>query len=368
MPASLPLAVTEHDPAAAPMPSRWWCWCTVPSTGRPVSPGSVRRLDDLHTVAYDRRGYQGSRDALPLNTTLDGHIDDLLAVIDGRTSVVVGHSYGGDVALGAALRPVGGRRDRRGGGLRATDAVAGPWARSSTSAAAMQADPASAVPTRSCRPPERRGGRALLPAHGRGRGLGPAVRRGQGGATGRRAGTGGRAGGHPDRRGPLRRQRLWPCPPPSADGDRSAPRHRATVGWLAEHVPGAELVEIAGASHGAHLTHPDAFAAMVRSAVARAGYSVGSTMNMLVSGASGLIGTALVERLQPGGPPVTRLVRNPTGPPGGTRPGPADLTWAPDRGQIDVAGLDRAGTLSTASSTWPGPASGTGVGRAAASR
>ncbi len=66
-------------------------------------------------------------------------------------------------------------------------------------------------------------------------------------------------------------------------------------------------------------------------------------MNILVSGASGLIGTALVERLQREGTTVTRLVRNPTGPPGGTRPGPADLTWAPDRGQIDVAGLDRAG-------------------------
>jgi pimeloyl-ACP methyl ester carboxylesterase len=59
-------------------------------------------------------------------------------------------------------------------------------------------------------------------------------------------------------------------------GELSAARHRDTVAWLAEHVPGAELAEIAGANHGAHLTHPDAFAAMVRSAVARAGYPVGS--------------------------------------------------------------------------------------------
>ncbi len=41
--------------------------------------------------------------------------------------------------------------------------------------------------------------------------------------------------------------------------------------WLVEHTPGAELFEIAGAGHGAHLTHPDAFAAFVRAAVARAG-------------------------------------------------------------------------------------------------
>lgn len=64
----------------------------------------VRRLDDLPTVVYDRRGYQGSRGALPLTVTLDGQVDDLLAVIDGRPSVVVGHSYGGDIALAAALR------------------------------------------------------------------------------------------------------------------------------------------------------------------------------------------------------------------------------------------------------------------------
>jgi pimeloyl-ACP methyl ester carboxylesterase len=38
-----------------------------------------------------------------------------------------------------------------------------------------------------------------------------------------------------------------------------------------EHTPDAELIEIEGAAHGAHLTHPDAFAGFVRAAVARAG-------------------------------------------------------------------------------------------------
>jgi pimeloyl-ACP methyl ester carboxylesterase len=53
-------------------------------------------------------------------------------------------------------------------------------------------------------------------------------------------------------------------------GEHSASRHRDSVTWLVDHTPGAELFEIAGASHGAHLTHPDAFAAMVRSALALA--------------------------------------------------------------------------------------------------
>jgi pimeloyl-ACP methyl ester carboxylesterase len=53
-------------------------------------------------------------------------------------------------------------------------------------------------------------------------------------------------------------------------GEHSAPRHRDSVGWLVDHVPDAELVEIPGAGHGAHLSHPDAFAAMVRRTLARA--------------------------------------------------------------------------------------------------
>jgi pimeloyl-ACP methyl ester carboxylesterase len=51
-------------------------------------------------------------------------------------------------------------------------------------------------------------------------------------------------------------------------GTASAAHHRDTVAWLASHVPGAELFEIEGAAHGAHLTHPDRFADLVRAAVA----------------------------------------------------------------------------------------------------
>jgi pimeloyl-ACP methyl ester carboxylesterase len=43
--------------------------------------------------------------------------------------------------------------------------------------------------------------------------------------------------------------------------------HRLTVAWLANHVPGAAMMDIEGAGHGAHLSHPDAFARFVRRAV-----------------------------------------------------------------------------------------------------
>ena len=77
----------------------------------------MRRLPDMTAVAYDRRGYQGSRGGGVVG--LGGHIEDLLAVMEeartgggpaagssagrGRPVVAIGHSLGGDVVMGAAL-------------------------------------------------------------------------------------------------------------------------------------------------------------------------------------------------------------------------------------------------------------------------
>jgi hypothetical protein len=47
-------------------------------------------------------------------------------------------------------------------------------------------------------------------------------------------------------------------------GEGSAPHHRRGVEWLGENVPGASVFPIEAAQHGAHLSHPDHFAAMTR--------------------------------------------------------------------------------------------------------
>jgi pimeloyl-ACP methyl ester carboxylesterase len=52
---------------------------------------------------YDRRGYGDSLNATGAPVAIDGHVADLLRVLDGRSAVVVGHSFGGVTALGAAL-------------------------------------------------------------------------------------------------------------------------------------------------------------------------------------------------------------------------------------------------------------------------
>ena len=66
----------------------------------------ARRVERFDVVAYDRRGYQGSRSSGP--ATLEVHADDLLALASieatRRPVIVFGHSFGGVVSFAAALR------------------------------------------------------------------------------------------------------------------------------------------------------------------------------------------------------------------------------------------------------------------------
>ena len=57
-------------------------------------------------------------------------------------------------------------------------------------------------------------------------------------------------------------------------------------------------------------------------------------MRVAVTGATGLIGTALVERLRRDGHTVARLVRDPA------KAGPGDVVWDPEAGTIDRAALE----------------------------
>ncbi len=67
----------------------------------------ARALPEMDLVAYDRRGYQGSRALGP--GTLREHVNDLVSVLASeraRTSrpvLALGHSFGGVVVLGAAI-------------------------------------------------------------------------------------------------------------------------------------------------------------------------------------------------------------------------------------------------------------------------
>ncbi len=217
-------------------------------------------LSEFDVIAYDRRGYHRSLGARPPTGDLFRHARDLISLLRGRSAVVFGHSFGADVALAAAsLRP---------------DTVAAvmayeppmPWApwwpkRSAGSSALASRSPGEAAEnfmrsvlgdarwdrlserTRSQRRAE---GAALVAEMTSIRGAQP----------------------------------IDPAsvsvPTVVARGTESHSRHRTSAEVMARLVPGAELVEIEGAGHDAHRTHPDAVAAILRAVVRRSGLDPGS--------------------------------------------------------------------------------------------
>jgi pimeloyl-ACP methyl ester carboxylesterase len=233
-----------------------------PASGSPASPlvvvlvhGSldrgtsfarvVRRLPDLHVVTYDRRGYHHSR-TTKLATSLEDHVADLVSVVDGRPSVLVGHSYGGDVVLGAAeasdaVKAVGiyepplpwsdwwPRRPNRGAAAEDPAAFAESFFRRVVSDDAWERLPEKA------RAERRADGPALMAEL----------------ASLRRD------------RSPIEFSKIV-VPVVLGRGGRSLPHHRRAIDALVELLPTTEVVEFPGATHGAHLSQPDAFAAFVR--------------------------------------------------------------------------------------------------------
>jgi pimeloyl-ACP methyl ester carboxylesterase len=64
-----------------------------------------RRISRFDVIAYDRRGYQGSRDLRPVD--LDHHVADLRALVEREASrqpvILFGHSFGGVVTFATAI-------------------------------------------------------------------------------------------------------------------------------------------------------------------------------------------------------------------------------------------------------------------------
>ena len=218
---------------------------------------AFRRLRGCELVRYDRRGYGRSRSA-GVCADLGEQVDDLETVVAGHPSVVVGHSLGGVLALAFA--------DRHPDLTRAVVAYEAPmawtdwWPSTTAGGAAVGGggSPADAA--------ERFMRRMVgderweaLPSRTQ------AERRAEGPALvaelqAMRA----------DATAPYVPEAL-PMPVVAAHGSEGRAHHREAARRLADAAPHGELAVIDGAGHGAHLTHPEAFADVVRRAVARAG-------------------------------------------------------------------------------------------------
>lgn len=192
-------------------------------------------------VRYDRRGY-GDRWDHPGPFDVEGNLADVAAIIADRPAVVVGHSYGGQVALGAA--------QHLGDQIVGVSTYETPlsfmdwWPTDTAGAVGVAAGPENAAETfmirmigrdRWERLPERtrmerrREGRALVQE--------------------------------------LSELRLGASWDPAAIGCRvlcgrgslAADHHRRAVDWLTDSIVDATAVVIEGATHGAHMSHPESF-------------------------------------------------------------------------------------------------------------
>lgn len=207
-----------------------------------------RRLDTEHRVLrYDRRGYGRSRPH-PGPFGMESQVEDLVGVLDGEPAVLFGHSYGGDIALAAAMRHPE---------LVRAAAVYEPplswldWWPGSTAGAdalATRGDPADAA---------ERFMRRLVGDERWAR-LPPATR------TARRREGVAMVGELTD----LRTRAPWvgsevKVPVVAIHGSRGRPHHRMSTEYLAATLPDCRVVQIAGARHFGPNTHPVEVAAVI---------------------------------------------------------------------------------------------------------
>jgi len=203
-----------------------------------------RRLDDeFRVLRYDRRGYGRS---VPHEGPFDmaGQVADLAHVLAGRRAVVVGHSYGGNVALATAER--------------LPELIAGvviyetplswePWWPGTTAGAS--AIKAAGQPEQAAEAFMRR-----LIGDTRWEGLPERTR-----ATRRAEGV-----ALVDELADLREHRPWHAdrigvPVVVGHGTRGAAHHHDGMSLAAGAIKGAELVVLDGCGHGAPNSHPDLF-------------------------------------------------------------------------------------------------------------
>jgi pimeloyl-ACP methyl ester carboxylesterase len=214
-----------------------------------------RRLDfGYRVMRYDRRGYGRS-------TPHDGpfhmaaQVDDLVTLLCGRAAVLVGHSYGGNVALAMASR----YPDLvRGVAIYETPLSWEPWWPGTTAGAAARATQGDAAEAA-----ERFMRRLIgdanwerLPERTR------ATRRTEGAAM---------VGELRD----LQANQPWHannihCPVVLGHGSQGAEHHRDGMRYVHDRLPQSALVELAGCRHDAPLSHSELFTTMLIDPLLRA--------------------------------------------------------------------------------------------------
>lgn len=208
----------------------------------------MSKLNDFCVVAYDRRGYAGSSDLGPPGG-FDEQVTDLLAVLDGKPAVAFGHSFGATIVLAAA--------ESQPSLLPAALVWEPPqpwepwWPKSSPSLDLDRVPPEEQAEWFMRRVVGEKVWERLPESTRR-------QRRAEGPALAAEIGS--------LRVGPVFVSDKIKVPVLVGRGGQSRPHHRRTSRELAASLPRAELVEVAGAAHGVHLTHPSELAELIRRA------------------------------------------------------------------------------------------------------
>jgi len=205
----------------------------------------ARQLDDrAHVLRYDRRGYGRS---CPHDGPygMQQQVDDLAALLADRAAVLVGHSYGGNVALATAARHP---HLVRAVSIYESPLSWEPWWPGTTAGAnalATRGEPADAAEAFMRR----------LVGDVRWEAL-PERTRQQ-----RRLEGAAMVGELSDLRehAPWRAEQLW-VPVLAGYGSKGRPHHRRGMEHVAATVAGAQAVSLEGCGHDAPMTHPALYA------------------------------------------------------------------------------------------------------------
>ncbi len=199
----------------------------------------------FRVLRYDRRGYGRSFEH-PGPFAVADNVEDLMALLAGRSAVLVGHSYGGNVALAAAAR-LG--ASVSGVGVYETPLSWQPWWPGTTAGGAAAASSTGEAAEAFMRRLIGDDGWDSLPERTR--------------AARRREGTALRA-----ELTSLREAAPWDpdgisVPVVCAHGSRGSAHHARGMDWLSRELPNAQLQVIDGAGHGAPNSHPADFVSQV---------------------------------------------------------------------------------------------------------
>jgi len=192
-------------------------------------------------VRFDRRGYS-DRWQHPGPMNVEGNVDDVVAIIGKREAILIGHSYGGQIALATAAR--------LGAQIVGVSTYETPlswmpwWPKNTAGAAGVHAGAENAAEQFMIRMIGQQRWDAL-PERTK-------LERRREGATlvAELAAL---------RLGPSWEPTLIRCPVICGYGSHAREHHRNAVSWLVENIANATPQIIEGAEHGAHMSHPVEF-------------------------------------------------------------------------------------------------------------